>query len=58
MSYARRRRWEAQLLAREIVGVLGMALAGTKDRGSVRVGSSGRVYSEITPDDALKLTRP
>lgn len=56
MSYARRRRWEAQLLAREIVAALGLALGGVKASGAgMRMGASGKVYQEISADEALRL---
>jgi len=57
MSYARRKRWEGQLLAREIVAALGVALSGKgAGRGTgMRMGASGKVYREITPEEALKL---
>lgn len=56
MSYARRQRWEARLLAREIVAALGEALGGDKANAKqMRRGSSGKAYREITPDEALML---
>jgi len=59
VAFMRRRRWEARLLAVEVVRALGMAMGGLSTDGTDRtggtvIGQSGRRYQWVAPEAMIR----